>query len=207
MTATGFFLALEGGEGSGKSTVAAALEQAFTGWGRQVVRTREPGGTPVAEAIRGLLLSTDLPEAEAWSEALLFAAARADHVGAVVRPALARGDVVICDRFVDSSVAYQGIGRGLGEAAVRAANEPALGGIAPDLTIVLDIDPVIGLRRAVGANRMEARSLAFHTAVRQAFLDFAAADPQRYTVIDASQPVDGVLAAALAAAESIAVTR
>jgi dTMP kinase len=201
VTAPGFFLVLEGGEGSGKSTVAAALEHAAAAQGRQVLRTREPGGTPVAEAIRDLLLSQDLPEADPWCEALLFAAARADHVGTAIRPALERGAVVICDRFVDSSAAYQGLGRGLGVAAVREANAAAMAGTVPDLTVVLDIDPAIGLQRAVGHNRMEARSLAFHREVRQAFLDFAAAEPERYCVIDAEQPLASVLAAATAAFE------
>jgi dTMP kinase len=201
VTAPGFFLVLEGGEGSGKSTVAAALERAAAARGRQVLRTREPGGTPVAEAIRDLLLSQELPEADAWCEALLFAAARADHVGTVIRPALEHGDVVICDRFVDSSAAYQGLGRGLGVAAVRSANVAAMAGAVPDLTIVLDIDPAVGLQRAVGHNRMEARGMVFHRQVRQAFLDFAAAEPERYAVIDAGQPLDGVVAAATGAFE------
>lgn len=201
MTASGFFVVLEGGEGSGKSTVAAALAAAVERLGRVAVRTREPGGTPVAEAIRGLLLSTDLPDPDPWCEALLFAAARADHVGTVIRPALARGAVVVCDRFVDSSAAYQGLGRGLGVAAVREANAVAMRGAQPDLTLLLDIDPVLGLQRALGHNRMEARSLAFHRDVRQAFLSFAAAEPDRYRVIDAAQPIDSVLAVATAALE------
>lgn len=196
MTARGFFVVLEGGEGSGKSTVAAALAVAAERLGRDVVRTREPGGTPVAEAIRGLLLATELPEADPWCEALLFAAARADHVGTVIRPALARGAVVICDRFIDSSAAYQGLGRGLGVAAVREANAVAVLGAQPDLTLLLDIDPEVGLQRAVGHNRMEARSLDFHRAVRAAFLSFAAAEPDCYLVVDAGQPLDAVVAAA-----------
>ncbi len=201
MIAPGFFLVLEGGEGSGKSTVSAALERVVVARGRRVLRTREPGGTPVSEAIRDLLLSPELPESDPWCEALLFAAARADHVGSVIRPAVQRGEVVICDRFVDSSAAYQGLGRGLGVAAVRSANVPAIAGTVPDLTLVLDIDPQIGLQRAVGPNRMEARSLAFHRAVRQAFLDFAAAQPDRYLVIDAGRPLAEVVGDAAAAVE------
>ncbi len=195
MTNRGFFLALEGGEGSGKSTVARSLEASLVAAGHTVVVTREPGGTRTAEAIRELLLSDRLPEADPWCEALLFAAARADHVGRVIGPALQRGAFVICDRFVDSSVAYQGVGRGLGADAVRQANAVAVGGADPDLTVVLDIDPEVGLRRAVGHNRMEARSLEFHAAVRAAFLGFAEAHPSRYLVVDAGLPAKQVAAA------------
>ena len=197
MKTRGWFLALEGGEGAGKSTVARALATRIESSGREVVVTREPGGTPVAEAIRTILLSPELPDAAAWSEALLFAAARADHVQTLIRPALQRGAVVISDRFVDSSVAYQGVGRGLGAAAVRRANDAAVADCAPDLTVVLDIDPAVGLARAVGANRMEARSMAFHRAVRTAFLEFAAEDPQRYRVVDAGRPTHDVVSAVI----------
>lgn len=194
MTSNGFFLALEGGEGSGKSTVARLLEERLTAQGVKVVCTREPGGSTAAEAIRLLLLSDQMAEADPWCEALLFAAARADHVASVIRPALRSAAVVICDRFIDSSVAYQGIARGLGEAAVRRANEVALGGAAPDLTAVLDIDPAIGLARATGHNRMEAEGMAFHRTVRDAFLRFAGRDPHRYVVVDAEQPAAQVAA-------------
>lgn len=194
MTRNGFFLALEGGEGSGKSTVARLLEERLTGNGIPVVRTREPGGSAAAEAIRGLLLSDVMAGADAWCEALLFAAARADHVASTIRPALWSGAVVICDRFLDSSVAYQGIARGLGEAAVRRANAVAVGDAAPDLIAVLDIDPAVGLARATGHNRMEAEGMTFHRTVRRAFLRFAEADPQRYLVVDAEQPAPQVAA-------------
>lgn len=191
---TGFFLALEGGEGSGKSTLARALAEQFRDAGRSVVVTREPGGSPAAEAIRDLLLSDRMAGADPWCEALLFAAARADHVASVIGPALASGSIVICDRFVDSSVAYQGVARGLGEAAVRGANAVAVGDAAPDLTVVLDIDPQVGLARAVGHNRMEAEGLAFHAQVRAAFLEFAARRPQAYLIVPADQPVPQVVA-------------
>lgn len=200
MTNTGFFLALEGGEGAGKSTVAAHLQQRLTAAGRRVLLTREPGGTPAAEAIRALLLSDRMGGADPWCEALLFAAARADHVAQVIRPALRAGDIVISDRFVDSSVAYQGVARGLGEAAVRDANAVAVGDCAPGLTAILDVDPLVGLARAVGRNRMEEEALAFHSQVREAFLGFARADPGRYLVVDASAGVEHVaseIAAAL----------
>lgn len=200
MNRTGFFLALEGGEGSGKSTVARLLAQRFEAAGASVLVTREPGGSPAAEAIRDLLLSDAMAGAEAWCEALLFAAARADHVAQVIRPALAAGRLVICDRFVDSSVAYQGVARGLGEGQVRQANAVAVGDAAPDLVAVLDIDPGVGLVRAEGHNRMEAEGLAFHRQVRQAFLDFARRDPGRYRVVDArasAQEVAAVVATAV----------
>jgi len=193
----GFFLVLEGGEGSGKSTVARALAASLIASGRDVVSTREPGGTPVAEAIRDLLLSDRFAQANPWAEALMFAAARADHVAAVIRPALQREAVVICDRFVDSSVAYQGAALGLGESEVRRANDAAVSGAEPNLTVVLDIDPTIGLARAVGHNRMEARTLDFHRQVRAAFLGFARRWPQRYVVVDASAPAPDVAAAVL----------
>ena len=197
MADRGFFLVLEGGEGSGKSTVARALAAGLIASGREVVSTREPGGTPVAEAIRDLLLSDRFAQANPWAEALMFAAARADHVAAVIRPALQREAVVICDRFVDSSVAYQGAALGLGESEVRRANDAAVSGAEPNLTVVLDIDPTIGLARAVGHNRMEARTLDFHRQVRAAFLGFARRWPQRYVVVDASAPAPDVAAAVL----------
>ena len=195
----GFFLVLEGGEGSGKSTLARALAASWTAAGREVVITREPGGTPVAEAIRELLLSDGFAEADPWAEALMFAAARADHVARVIRPALDRGAAVICDRFVDSSVAYQGVALGLGEATVRAANEPAIAGARPDLTVILDIDPAVGLARAVGHNRMEARTLDFHRRVRAAFLSFA--ELERHVVVDAAAPAADVAAEVLRRAQ------
>ena len=199
MANRGFFVVLEGGEGSGKSTASRAVAAELAAAGREVVVTREPGGTEVAEAIRDLLLSDRLSSADPWCEALLFAAARADHVGRAIEPALRSGAVVVCDRFVDSSVAYQGAARGLGAAAVRQANAIALRGLRPDLTLVLDIDPAVGLRRAVGHNRMESQSLAFHRAVRAAFLEFAAQEPDRYLVIDAALPALEVGAQAVAA--------
>ncbi len=194
MTQTGLFVVLEGGEGAGKSTVAAALADVLAADGREVVVTREPGGTDAAEALRGLLLDERFADADPWCEALLFAAARADHVAHVIRPALQRGAAIVCDRYVDSSVAYQGVALGLGEPEVRQANARAILGAVPDLTVVLDIAPEAGLRRAVGHNRMEARELAFHESVRAAFLDFAARDPDGYLVIDtrAGGPADAV---------------
>lgn len=180
------FIAFEGGEGGGKSTQVAALAQVLRDLGHEVVTTREPGGSPRAEEIRALLLD-DAPMT-ATTEALLFAAARADHAEHVIRPALARGAVVLCDRYLDSSVAYQGAARGLGVDRIRDLSLWATGGLTPDLTLVLDLDPAVGLGRAQDANRLEAEPLQFHQVVRAAFLDFAAADPRRYTVVDAAMP-------------------
>lgn len=181
------FIAFEGGEGAGKSTQEAVLAQWFTDRGRTVVRTREPGGTPAGEAMRHIVLSHDFDGLDERAEALLFAASRGEHVAQVILPALKRGDVVICDRYMDSSIAYQGIGRGLGEQQVRDINMWATNGLLPDLTIVLDVDPVIGLARAGEPDRLESAPLEYHQRVRQGFLDLAQQDPARYVVIAADQ--------------------
>lgn len=180
----GFFIVFEGGEGAGKSTQVRLLAESLRSQGHDVVLTREPGGSPTAEAIRSVLLeSTDDPSPRC--EALLFAAARADHVAKVIDPALTRGAAVVCDRFVDSSIAYQGFARSLDVDRVAALNRWATGGLQADLTVVLDIDPQLGLRRAQDANRMEAQTLEFHRAVRNGLLTLAEQDPTRYLVIDA----------------------
>ena len=158
--------------------------------GHAVVRTREPGGTPAAEAIRAVLLDTANAGLDDRAEALLFAAARGDHAARVIRPALARGDIVVCDRFMDSSIAYQGVARGLGIDRVRDLSLWATGGLQPALTIVLDVDPDLGLARVVGPDRLEAEPAEWHARVRQAFLDIAATDPDRYLVLDASRPAE-----------------
>jgi len=137
------FVTFEGQDWSGKSTQAALLAEALRGDGREVVATREPGGTPVGESIRTLVL--DGPEMSAWAEAALFAAARAEHVAAVIRPALARGAAVVCDRYVDSSVVYQGLARGLGAERVLELNLAVTGGLLPDRTFVLNVDPATAL--------------------------------------------------------------
>ncbi len=192
---TGFFIAFEGGDGGGKSTQEGRLGAALAAAGHAVVRTREPGGTPAAEAIRSVVLSREFEALSDRAEALLYAASRADHVQHVIRPALARGAVVICDRFIDSSVAYQGIARGLGADAIRDLSLWATDGLVPDLTVVLDLDPEVGLAR-VGAqrDRLEAQPLEFHQLVRSAYLELAAAAPQRYLVVDAAADVDTVAA-------------
>jgi dTMP kinase len=194
----GLFVVFEGGEGAGKSTQVTRLAAVLEKSGHEVVLTREPGATPVGVRIRALLLdpSTTLsPRAEA----LLYAADRAQHVATVVKPALERGAVVISDRYVDSSLAYQGAGRALPQDEVARLSRWATDGLVPDLTVLLDIDPAVGLARATGApDRIEQESLAFHRAVRQAFLDLAAADPDRYLVLSAQLSPEAVHTAVVA---------
>ncbi|MFY1626290.1 dTMP kinase [Micromonospora sp. WMMD723] len=193
----GLFVVFEGGEGAGKSTQLEKLAARLREQGRDVVVTREPGATAVGERIRALVLEdsgADAPSPRA--EALLYAADRAHHVATVVRPALIRGAVVISDRYVDSSLAYQGAGRTLPVDEVSWLSSWATGGLKPDLVVLLDVDPRTGLSRAAarnqGADRLEAESVAFHERVRYAFLDLAANDPKRYLVLDAARPVDEI---------------
>ena len=190
----GRLIAFEGVEGAGKSTQLELLRRALEGRGREVVVTREPGGTPAGERIRGLLLD---PAAELHprTEALLFAAARAELVERVIRPGLERGAVVLCDRYLDSSLAYQGGARGLGRGPVEEVNRFATGGLLPDLVVLLDLDPAEGLRRRRrDPDRIEGQDLGFHRRVRDAFRDLAAADPKRFAVVDGSAPVPEVAA-------------
>ena len=188
------FIAFEGGEGAGKSTQEQRLADHLVARGYEVVRTREPGGTPAGEVIREIVLSPAYDGLDDRAEALLFAASRGEHVARVIRPALQRGAVVVCDRYLDSSVAYQGAGRNLGMDAVRELSLWATNALLPDLTVVLDIDPEIGLARLDSRDRLEAQPLEYHRRVRQAFLDLAAEDLSRYVVIDATQD-PGVMAA------------
>ncbi|MEV6305148.1 dTMP kinase [Actinoplanes sp. NPDC051861] len=194
----GVFVVFEGGEGAGKSTQVTRLADALKAEGRDVVVTREPGATPVGSRIRGLVLDKgDAPSPRA--EALLYAADRAHHVATVVRPALARGAVVISDRYVDSSLAYQGAGRTLPVQEISWLSAWATGGLKPDLVVLLDVDPGVGLTRVdsrgEGADRLESESRTFHERVRYAFLDLAAADPKRYLVLDAARPVEEISSA------------
>ena len=189
----GAFIVFEGGEGAGKSTQVRLLAEWLADRGLEVVASHEPGATPVGEQIRAVLLDRANTALDPRAEALLYAADRAHHVGGVIRPALARGAVVISDRYVDSSLAYQGGGRELSPDSVRKMSEWATGGLVPDLTIVLDIDPERGLTRITGeADRIEAESLDFHSRVRDVFVALAGRDPHRYSVIDASLPATSV---------------
>ncbi|HTE70011.1 MAG TPA: dTMP kinase, partial [Actinomycetes bacterium] len=190
----GRLIAFEGVEGAGKSTQLELLRRQLEGRGREVVVTREPGGTPVGERVRALLLDPEV-EIHPRAEALLFAAARAELVERVIRPALERGAVVLCDRYLDSSLAYQGGARGLGRGPVEEVNRLATGGLLPDLVVLLDLDPADGLRRRQGdRDRIEAQDLDFHRRVREAFRALAAADPNRFAVVDGAAPVREVAA-------------
>jgi dTMP kinase len=186
----GLFIALEGGDGAGKSTQAGLLCRALEEGGRTVVRTREPGGTPIGEKLRSLVLEHGHGDIDARTEALIFAASRAAHVQQVIAPALRRGDVVVCDRYIDSSVAYQGAGRKLGPRAVLDVNLWATEGLLPDLTVLLDVDPAEGRsRRTAGAaveDRLESEPDDFHASIRDAFLDLAREEPERYLVLSAA---------------------
>ncbi len=202
--ARGRFLSVEGGEGAGKSTQVRRLADALRARGLDVIVTREPGGSEGAEAIRHLLMQGDVQRWSAHTEALLFAAARADHVEKVIQPALGVGTWVISDRFVDSSRAYQGVAGGIDDAAVLALHGFGSRGLLPDRTLVLEVPPEIGAERAsardgAAADRFAARERRFHDDVAAAFRRFAVAEPDRVRLIDASGDVDTVSAAMLAA--------
>jgi dTMP kinase len=202
-TATsGYFITLEGGEGSGKSTLLAALCAAFEHANLPHITTREPGGTTGAESIRKLLVEGDAGRWDATTETVLFMAARIDHVRKKILPAMREGTHVLCDRFADSTLVYQGLGKGLGEEFVNGLQRFTLGEFAPSLTLILDIPPAEGLKRA-GARRdaetrFEGMDLSFHELVREGFLSIAGREPQRCKVINALQPPDKVARDALA---------
>ena len=186
---SGLFVSLEGGDGAGKSTQVQLLTEVLEQRGREVVVTRQPGGTPLGAHIRELLLHGEHVSARA--EALLFAADKAHHVDQLIRPALDRGAVVITDRYVDSAITYQGAGRKLDRDEVTALQHWAVGGLLPDLTIVLDVLPEVGrARRGDVHDRLESEADAFHAAVRRGYLELASTDPERYLVLDASQTVE-----------------
>jgi dTMP kinase len=200
--ASGRFLSLEGGEGAGKSTQARALAAALAARGIDALVTREPGGSEGAEAIRALLMHGDATRWSAPSEALLFAAARADHVEKVIRPALAAGRWVLCDRYIDSTRAYQGVAGGVDDAAILALHAFGSRGLLPDRTFWLALPEDVGATRAaardgVAADRFARRGGDFHAAVAAAFARFAAAEPQRFRRIDATQPPAAVTQAML----------
>ncbi|WP_125263733.1 dTMP kinase [Streptomyces alboflavus] len=190
---SGFFIALEGGDGAGKSTQAEALAEWIRAKGHEVVVTREPGATPVGKRLRSILLDVSSAGLSHRAEALLYAADRAEHVDTVVRPALARGAVVISDRYIDSSVAYQGAGRDLSPTEVARINRWATGGLVPHLTVLLDVAPEAARERFTEApDRLESEPAEFHARVRSGFLTLAAADPGRYLVVDAAQEPEAV---------------
>ena len=183
----GYFITFEGGEGVGKSTQIQLLKDKLISRGKTVVTTREPGGTKAAEAIRSVLLENQYHELTDRAEALLFAAARADVIANVVDPALAAGNIVLSDRYFDSSVAYQGYARNLGAAEVKSLSLWATRGLIPDLTIFLDLDPTIGIGRVDSPDRLESLAIDFHVLVRNAFLQIAEQEPTRFLIVDASQ--------------------
>jgi len=189
----GLFISFEGGDGAGKSTQLALLAAWLREQGREVVTTREPGGTDLGRSVRELLLHGD--DVDERTEALLYAADRAHHVTTLVRPALARGAVVLTDRYLDSSVAYQGGGRGLTAERVEELNLWAVDGLLPRLTVLLDLDPAQLPARLTGApDRLERAGAEFHHRTRQAFLERAAAHPERFVVLDAARPVEEIAA-------------
>ena len=207
----GRLITLEGPEGAGKTVIAKQLTKALARQGREVVSTREPGGTALGERLRAILLSqtTDAAAVDPRADALLFNAARAQLVTEVIRPALERGAVVICARFTDSTLAYQGYGAGLPIDDLRAVAALATGGLVPDLTLLLDVPPTLGLARKTGAsrNRFEAAfDLAFHERVRAGFLALAAAEPERFRVVDSTRPI-GVVAREVIEAVVAAIER
>ncbi len=190
---SGFFIAFEGGEGAGKSTQVRLLAKAVSAAGHEVVTTLEPGDTEVGRQLRKILLGHQTGTIDPRTEALLYAADRAEHVASVVGPALDRGAVCITDRYIDSSIAYQGAGRVLEPDDIERISMWATGDLLPDLTIVLDIDPEVGLTRfSSPADRLEAEPLAFHQRVREHFLTLSSRSPERYLVVDATAPVDAV---------------
>lgn len=207
--ARGFFITFEGGEGAGKSSQIQRLGERLRAKGYSLVVTREPGGSPGAEAVRHVLLSGSAEPFGPEMEAILFAAARSDHVEQVIRPAVERGEIVLCDRFIDSSRVYQGVTGGIDASLMRATERVAVNGMVPDMTLIFDIDPEVGLARAAvrrdqdAADRFEKETLEIHRRRREAFLDIARDEPDRCIVIDASaEPdvVENVVTAAVFAA-------
>jgi dTMP kinase len=191
---SGLFVTLEGPEGSGKTVVARRVAADLTARGHRVVLTREPGGTPLGERVRDVLLGRADLGIDPRADALLFNAARAQLVAEVVRPALAAGAIVLCARFADSTLAYQGFGAGLPIDELRDLARVATGGLGADLTVLLDVDPEVGIRRkAAGArNRFESIDVDFHRRVRAGFLELAREEPGRWRVVDSSRHIDRV---------------
>ena len=197
----GFFITIEGIEGAGKSTLAEALQQRLCSNNREVVLTREPGGGQVGDLIRDLLLDSGKQMSQR-AELLLFEAARAQHVDEVIAPALGRGAVVICDRFADSSIAYQGHARGIDAGTIACLNDFATRGLKPNLTILLDLPADVGLARQRSLDRISSEGLAFHESVREGYLAIARAEPDRVVVVDAAESFEDVLRLAWQAIEA-----
>jgi dTMP kinase len=206
------FITFEGIEGTGKTTQIARLGEYLESRGREVFLTREPGGSRVGRELRQMLLHVDNADLTAITELFLYLADRAQHVAQVIRPQLEAGRVVLCDRFADSTIVYQGFGRGLDTATLKQLNEVAVDGLWPDLTIVLDIDPEVGLERATLRNiedgkareegRFEAEHLSFHRRIREGYLTWAAINRDRIKVADASSTPDDVFARVRALVET-----
>ncbi|MGQ9839359.1 MAG: dTMP kinase [Anaerolineae bacterium] len=199
MARTGVFITFEGPEGGGKTTQSKLLAAWLREQGYDVLLTREPGGTRIGDAVRAILLSPEHTEMQPQTEILLFSAARAQLVREVIRPCLAAGKIVLCDRFADSTLAYQGYGRQLDLSVLRLITAFATGGLVPDLTICPDLPVAEGLSRKLGGdvaewNRMEQEEQAFHQRVREGFLALAAAEPDRWLVVDALQPINRIQA-------------
>ncbi|HEC35963.1 MAG TPA: dTMP kinase [Anaerolineae bacterium] len=192
------FITLEGPEGSGKTTQAQLLTEYLRRQGYDVILAREPGGTPIGDQVRGVLHDPANTDMHPWAEAFLYSASRAQLVARVVRPALAAGKVVVCDRYADSTLAYQGYGRGLSLELLWEITRLATGGLMPDLTLYLDIQPDRGLqRRLLGGeewNRLDRETLAFHRRVRAGYLEMAGLEPERWVVVDAARSVEEVQA-------------
>lgn len=199
----GRFITLEGGEGAGKSTLAAVLVERLQGAGFDTVATREPGGAPGAEEVRRLLVTGERDRWDPLGEALLLSAARRDHVQRLINPSLAAGSFVLCDRFFDSTLAYQGYGHGLPRRALNQLRTMAVGRLRPDLTLILDLPPAVGLARAQARRgnetRFESFDLGFHERLRAGFLAIAAEEPKRCVMIDATQGAEAVAAQAWSA--------
>lgn len=191
------FITFEGPEGAGKSTALRAVAERLQARGLDVITTREPGAGDFGRQIREILLhGEEMPPA---SELFLFLADRANHVATLIRPALERGEWVLCDRHADSTFVYQAVARDLDADFVRTANRFATGGLVPDRTLLFDLDPEVGLARLTSPDRLDAQPLAFHRKVREGFLALAGTEPRRFRVLDASQPPETVVEAALAA--------
>jgi dTMP kinase len=196
-TTAGLFVTFEGGEGTGKTTQLKGLVAALRGAGWDTLETRDPGGTPIGNQIRAILLDRENVRMAPTTELLLYEASRAQLVQEVIRPALAAGRIVLCDRFTDSTVAYQGAGRGLDPELIARLNALGSDGLAPDLTLLFDLDPKVGLSRAAerlsaprkAEDRMEGEVLAFHQRVRAGYRALAAAEPERFAVLDASRGI------------------